>query len=327
MEGLTIRTVAGGQEADPFPSPRLVQCHSLPETPSDPNQRGIARSSWAALAVQLLGSVNHVRRQRDSVRLGGVLTEGVEVEIAVRVLRRRVDLLPLLQVLVGRRQPAERGGHCRELGRGEVHVGALAQAVGEVARGGGHDGRILSHARLIAHAQRAARHLGTCPHPAVYGVVALGRQLRSIHLCGRRHPEARGDGALDALEHFAGSAEVADVGHARTDEDLVNLLACNLGEQPRVIGVVRRAEDGLSKLVHVDVDSGVVLGLRVGLHELGVRDPVLHAGDAPLERAALAIALGDHPLEKGDVGVQVLEDGLLVELDAAAGRRALGGRV
>merc|ERR1719240_1005009 len=66
-------------------------------------------------------------------------------------------------------------------------------------------------------------------------------------------------------------------------------------EQPRVVGVVGRAEDGLGELVHVDLDRLVVLGLRVGHHERGRLEPVFHLGDAPLEGAPVAVALGNHP--------------------------------
>jgi hypothetical protein len=81
---------------------------------------------------------------------------------------------------------------------------------------------------------------------------------------------------------------------------------------------------GLGELVHVDLDRLDVLGARVGLHERRLREPVLHVGDAPLERARVAVALGDHPLEHRDVRREVLGDGRLVELDRAAGGRALG---
>ena len=41
----------------------------------------------------------------------------------------------------------------------------------------------------------------------------------------------------------------------------------------------------------------------------------------------VTVALRDHPLQHDDVALQVLHDGLLVQLDGAAGGRALGRRV
>ena len=118
-----------------------------------------------------------------------------------------------------------------------------------------------------------------------------------------------------------------DVGHARADEHLVDFVPSHLGEEPGVIRVVGSAEDGLLDLIHVDLDDRGVFGVGVRLEELGVREPSLHARDATLEGAPVAVALVDHPLEHDDVRLEVLRDGLLVELDGATGGGSLRGSV
>ena len=118
-----------------------------------------------------------------------------------------------------------------------------------------------------------------------------------------------------------------DVGHARADENLVNLVPGHLGEEPRVVRVVGSAQNGFLDLVHVNLNHRRVLGVGVRLQELRVREPSLHAGDAALQRAPVAVALVDHPLEHDDVGLEVLRDGFLIELDGATGGGPLGGGV
>ena len=53
-----------------------------------------------------------------------------------------------------------------------------------------------------------------------------------------------------AVQELAGGAEVADVGHAGADEDLVDLAARDLGQQLGVVGVVGAADDGLLNFSH-----------------------------------------------------------------------------
>ena len=55
---------------------------------------------------------------------------------------------------------AKNGGLLSNSG-GQVHVGVFAQAVGEVAGGGGHHGSTFAHLGLVAHAQAATGHFGT----------------------------------------------------------------------------------------------------------------------------------------------------------------------
>ena len=58
--------------------------------------------------------------------------------------------------------------------------------------------------------------------------------------------------------------------------------------------------------------------------QLGLGEPGLHGLDAPLQGVPVLVALGDHPLHQGDVGVHVLDDRFLVQAHGAAGGRALG---
>ena len=153
----------------------------------------------------------------------------------------------------------------------------------------------------------------------------LGQLLR-IHLGRRRDPELDRDVA-PAFEQLAGGAEVADVGHARADEDLVDLGAGDLAEQLGVVRVVRAAQHRLLELVQVDLDHRGVLGIAVGFEQLRLGQPGFDRLDAALQRAAVLVAIGDHVFHQHDVAGEVFLDRLGVELDGAAGCRALGAGV
>ena len=70
---------------------------------------------------------------------------------------------------------------------------------------------------------------------------------------------------------------------------------------------------------------GALVG--IGFHQAGVGQPGFHALDAALQGAAIAIAFGDHPLEHHHVGVQILDDRILVQLDGATGCGTLGAGI
>mmetsp|Transcript_58183 Transcript_58183/g.161157 ORF Transcript_58183/g.161157 Transcript_58183/m.161157 type:complete len:626 (+) Transcript_58183:355-2232(+) len=258
----------------------------------------------------------------DRVSSVNELRELVEVEVSVDLGLVLRELVLVRKVLLRGRELAHDGRHRRKLGRREVHVGALAEAVGEVAGGGGDDGRLVSHARLVAHAERAARHLGACSHAAVDRVVALGGELRLVHLGWRGDPEAGRELAIEFVEELAGGAEVANVGHARANEDLIDRGARALGEEAGVVRVVRAADDRLLDVGEVNVEDLGVLGALVGLEELRRVDPRLHGVGAAREGAGIAVALRDHPAEHDDVRLEVLDDRLLIKLDGAASGRA-----
>mmetsp|Transcript_12532 Transcript_12532/g.41003 ORF Transcript_12532/g.41003 Transcript_12532/m.41003 type:complete len:269 (+) Transcript_12532:435-1241(+) len=121
----------------------------------------------------------------------GEVREGVEVEVAIGIRGGGVDRGHELLVFVGGGEAAEDGGDGGELGGGEVDVGALAEAVREVARRRGDDGGLVLDAGLVAHAEGAAGHLRACADLAEDGVVALVDELGGVHFGGGADPEPR----------------------------------------------------------------------------------------------------------------------------------------
>ena len=215
----------------------------------------------------------------------------------------RADVAAMYSSMVGMR-PSTRADR-RQFGRAEVDVGVLAQAVGEVAGRGRDDRRALADLRLVAHAQRAAGHLHARAGRAEHGVVAfLGELLRRPSWSAAR-PTA-GSGCRDLpSSSFAGGAEVADVGHARADEHLVDLGAGHLGQRLHVVRVVRAGEDRL-----VDRRPGRSRSprrtrrRRRAASSCGLGEPGLHrlrCGAASVR--AILVAVGDHPLHQRDVGL------------------------
>jgi hypothetical protein len=81
---------------------------------------------------------------------------------------------------------------------------------------------------LVAHAQRAAGHFGAGTGGAEVDVVTFLDQLTLVHLGRWGDPQLDGNVAA-AAEQLGCSAEVADVGHARTDEGFVDLGARHVG--------------------------------------------------------------------------------------------------
>src|SRR5690606_2976824 len=251
----------------------------------------------------------------------------VEAQVAVDVASHAVDILRVGHVLLDGRQFAENRSDRSQFGRGQVHVGAIAQTVREVTGRGRDHGGVGSNASLVTHAQRAARHFHARTSLAVDTVVAFLGQLVSIHLGRRRQPQTSRDTALDLVQQFAGSAEVTDVGHARTDEHFVDLVAGHGGQQAGIVRVVRGAQHRLVELVQVDFDDFGVLGVLVGFHQYRVGQPGFHRLGTTLQGTGIAVAFADHPAQQGDVGLQVLSDGSFRQLDGATGSRTLGGGV
>ena len=136
-------------------------------------------------------------------------------------------------------------------------------------------------------------------------------------------PQPRAQLSIGLPQHLAGRPEMADVRHARADEDLVDADVADLRERLGVVRVVGAAEDRLLQLVQVDVDDRGILCLLVGLQQAGARQPLLHLADAPRQGTGITVALGDHPLQQRDVGPQVLPHRPLSQLDGAPCRRAL----
>ena len=117
---------------------------------------------------------------------------------------------------------------------------------------------------------------------------------------------------------LAGGAEVADVGHARTDEGFVDLGAGHFGQELGVVRVVGAADDG-----PIDDRSGRsrsrrrIPGVLVGPSRVRLGQPGFDLLDAARGSCVL-VAVGDHVLHEHDVAGQVLTIGSFVELDGAA---------
>src|SRR5690606_33695974 len=251
----------------------------------------------------------------------------VEAQVAIDIGSHGVDLFRVLHVLLDGRQLADdRSDRC-QFGRSQVHVGRIAQTVREVTGRGGDHGRTGLYAGLVTHAQRAARHFHACTGLAVDAVVAFLGQLVGVHLGRRSQPQTGRNATLDLVQQLAGGAEVTDVGHARTDEDFVDLLAGNGGEQAGVVRVVRGAQNRFLDVGQIDFAHGGVLGVLVGFQQVRLGQPGFHRLGTTLQSARVAVAFADHPAQQGDVGAQVLGNRLFRQLDGAAGSGTFGGGV
>ncbi len=128
---------------------------------------------------------------------------------------------------------------------------------------------------------------------------------------------------FDLFQQLARSAEVADVGHAGTDEHFVDLLALNAGQQASVIRIVRRAEHRLLDIGQIDFDDFSIFGIGVGRQQVWLSDPGFHRLSTAFHGPHVTVAFADHPAQQGDVGFEVLGDGFFWQLDGAASCRAL----
>ena len=270
--------------------------------------------------------IRHTNLHLDRSRLLHKLRNLVEVHVAIDFGGLGVHQLDLLHVLRHRHDAAGQGAHRGQFGGAEVDAGVDAQAVREVAGRGGDRRRTLADLRLVAHAQRAARHFHAGTGLAEHAVVTFFGQDQRIHLGRRGDPQA-GRNIRLAFEDLAGGAEVADVGHARTDENFVDLVAGDFGQQLDVVRIVRAGQDRLGDFGQVDFDHGSVLGVSVGLEQRAVGDPLFHGVDAALQGAGIGVAFGNHPLHQGDVRTHVLDDRFLVQGDRAGSGGTLGGGV
>ena len=76
-------------------------------------------------------------------------------------------------------------------------------------------------------------------------------------------------------------------------------------------------------LAKVDVDDRRVLRIGVSFEQFRLLHPLLHIGDTPLQGPGILISVGYHPLQQGDVGVEILFDRGLIQFDAAGRGRSL----
>ncbi len=105
------------------------------------------------------------------------------------------------------------------------------------------------------------------------------------------------------------------------------LSPATVGQELHVVRIVRAGDDRLLDLVQVDLDDGRVFRVGVGFEQLRIGEPGLHLADAPLQRAAILIAVGGHPFQQRHVRADVFDHRLLVEAHGGGGGGALGGRV
>ena len=133
--------------------------------------------------------------------------------------------------------------------------------------------------------------------------------------------------AFVAVQQLTGRAEVANVGHAGTDKDFIDLLTLHVGQQTRIVRIVRRAEDRLFDIGQIDLDHRRIFCIRIAFQQLRIGQPFFHALNATLQRTTIAVTFGDHPLQQDDIGGQIFNNRLFVQLDGTAGSRTLGGGI
>ena len=151
-------------------------------------------------------------------------------------------------------------------------------------------------------------------------------QLASVHLGRRRDPEPDRN-VFGAGQQFASGPEMTNVGHAGSDKDLINLGTDHVRERLRIIGIVGAADDGFVDLVQIDLDHLGVLGILIGLEKGRIGKPGFHRPDSALEGAPVGISVRNHVLEKNNIGMDVFDDRLRIELDRTPSRRALSRRI
>ena len=153
--------------------------------------------------------------------------------------------------------------------------------------------------------------------------MAFFDEFALVHFGGRGDPQLDRDVALGA-QHLGRSAEVADVGHARADEGLVDLGAGHFAQELGIVRIVGAADNGLFDVGEINLDDRGVLSVFVGFEQFGLGQPGFDFFDAAGQCLGVGIAVGNHVLHEHDVGLEVLLHRLFVELDGAASSRALG---
>ena len=71
----------------------------------------------------------------------------------------------------------------------------------------------------------------------------------------------------------------------------------------------------------------MIFGVSIRLHELRVRQPGFHGLGATLQGPGVLIAVVYHPAQQCDVALEVLNDRLFIQANAAAARGSLGGGI
>ena len=100
-----------------------------------------------------------------------------------------------------------------------------------------------------------------------------------------------------------------DVSHATADKDFIDVIPCDLGKQPGVIGIIGCTDDRFGDLRQIDLNDGGVLGVSVGGEQGRIFEPGLHAACSALQGPRIPIALGNHGSQKDNIRAQILGNG------------------
>mmetsp|Transcript_25601 Transcript_25601/g.59447 ORF Transcript_25601/g.59447 Transcript_25601/m.59447 type:complete len:266 (-) Transcript_25601:1169-1966(-) len=230
-------------------------------------------------------------------------------------------------ILFQSRESPEDTANGGQFGTRQIDVGTLSETIGKVSCRRGHDGTTGCDPRLIAHAQTATGHFRTGTGHTKDAVIPLLDQLGFVHLGGRGDPETGRNGRLELVEQFARRTKVSDVRHARTDKDLVNGTARHITQQGTGIRIIRKGQYRFLEFVQVNVNDLRVLGFLVGFHEDGIGQPFFHTSNTAFQCTGIAIAFGNHPFQHDDIGIEVLDNGFLIQLNGTSGRTAFGRRI
>ncbi|SKO53592.1 Uncharacterised protein [Mycobacteroides abscessus subsp. massiliense] len=110
------------------------------------------------------------------------------------------------------------------------------------------------------------------------------RQLFRIHFGWRSHPQTYRDIGF-TFQEFGSGAEVADVGHTRTDEHFIDFGAGAFRHEAHVVWVVRASNNRLFNVVHVDFNHGGVFGIFIRFEQFRICQPCFHGFDTAFQSA------------------------------------------
>ena len=94
---------------------------------------------------------------------------------------------------------------------------------------------------------------------------------------------------------------MADVGHARTNEDLLNGVSSHFAQQLHIVGIVGAGQNRFGEFIEIDLKDLGVFRIGIRLKKLGIRQPVLHRFHPSREGSRIAVAPRDHVLEQGHI--------------------------
>mmetsp|Transcript_17936 Transcript_17936/g.27726 ORF Transcript_17936/g.27726 Transcript_17936/m.27726 type:complete len:204 (+) Transcript_17936:136-747(+) len=190
-------------------------------------------------------------------RVGAVNEVGklIEVQVPVRIGSSGIDRVHVLHVFFDSWQLSFDSSDGCEFGTGQEDICALSQSVREVTSTGGHRGTSRGNTCLVSHAQTASWHFRTGSGSSKNTVVSFIGELGFVHLGWGSNPQTSRDWVFQLAQQFSGSAEVSNIGHARSNEHLVNLGSSIFTQQRGCVGIIGKCQHGLLKFVQVDVDN------------------------------------------------------------------------